>query len=911
MESIAGKPQSTCGGARIPIQADSSTLPSMGISALDPPFQAISDVVLRDGSTMRFRPPELGDAPALLEFFRTLSDRSVYLRFHGHPAIDERLVEPVLEPDWLERGALLGMEGDRIASLANYVRLRNAGTAEVAFAVADDLQGRGIATRMLERLAALANLVGIEEFVAEVMPDNSSMLRVFAEAGFDTSRSTEGGSTEVRLRLAPTDVLVSRIDERDHLAVAASLEPFFSPASVAVIGASSRSGSVGGELFRNILRGDFVGAAYPVNRSGDSVAGVRAYRSMAEIGEPVDLAVVCLPGDTVLEAAAEALRAGVRALCVISAGFAETGPDGRERQDRLVALVRARGARLLGPNCLGIAVSEARLNATFGPNALPEGNVGFSSQSGALGLALLERAAERGLGLSAFVSVGNKADVSSNDLLEYWEDDPKTDVVLLYLESFGNPRKFGRVARRVARKKPIVAMKAGRTAAGARAASSHTAALAGSEAAVDALFHQAGVLRADTLEELLDLTSLLAAQPLPRGNRVAILTNAGGLGILCADACEAAGLSLPELSEETIERIASILPPEASVTNPVDMLGSAVASAYSEVLPILLRDHTVDAVIALFVPPVMAGADEIAAAIVRSVEEAAVDEKPVLTCVISADGTPAQLLSGIVAPFSYPESAARALGHAAERAEWLRRPQGRVPKLGDIDRRAARELVEGSSEGWLDPGVTRRLLAAYGLPLVSERRVATVDEAVMAAEEVGYPVVVKTAEAGVHKTESGGVAIDLRDSEAVSEAAARIGVPVLVQPMIRGGVELLVGAVQDPVFGPLIALGPGGTLAELLDDASFRLTPLTDYDAQELVHTGKAGILLSGFRGAAPADPKAVEDLLFRVSHLAEDLPELAELDLNPVVAGPGGCVVVDARVRIARPPLTATLKTW
>jgi len=894
----------------MPTKEDSSTLPSMGISSPDPPVQAISDVVLRDGSTMRFRPPQFGDAPALLEFFRSLSDRSLYLRFHGYPAIDDRLVEPVLESDWLERGALLGMEGDRIASLANYVRLRDASTAEVAFAVADDLQGRGIATRMLERLAALANLFGIEEFLAEVMPDNSSMLRVFAEAGFQSSRVTEGGTTEVRLRLASTDALVSRIDERDHVAVAASLEPFFSPASVAVIGASPRTGSVGGELFRNILRGDFVGAAYPVNRSGEPVAGVRAYGSVAEIGEPVDLAVVCVPGNAVLEAAEEALRAGVRALCVISAGFAETGPDGRERQDHLVELVRASGARLLGPNCLGIAVSEQRLNATFGPRPLPRGKVGFSSQSGALGLALLERAAERGLGLSAFVSVGNKADVSSNDLLEYWEDDPNTDVVLLYLESFGNPRKFGRVARRVARKKPIVAMKAGRTAAGARAASSHTAALAGSEAAVDALFHQAGVLRADTLEELLDLTSLLAAQPLLRGNRVAILTNAGGLGILCADACEAAGLSLPELSEETVERLASILPTEASVANPVDMLGSAVASAYAEALPTLLRDHTVDAVIALFVPPVMAGADEVASAIVRSVEESGVDEKPVLACVISADGTPAHLLSGIVAPFSYPESAARALGRAAERAEWLRRPQGLVPTLRDIDRRAAREFVEDSSEGWLDPDLTRRLLSAYGLPLVSERLVATADEAVIAAEEIGYPVVVKTAEAGAHKTESGGVAIDLRDSEAVMEAAQRIGAPLLVQPMIRGGVELLVGAVQDPVFGPLIALGPGGTFAELIGDASFRLTPLTDYDAQELVHTGKAGILLSGFRGAAPAEREAVEDLLLRVSHLAEDLPELAELDLNPVIAGPGGCIVVDARVRIAQPP-KATLKTW
>jgi acetyl coenzyme A synthetase (ADP forming)-like protein len=706
-------------------------------------------------------------------------------------------------------------------------------------------------------------------------------------------------------------VLVSRIDERDHVAVAASLQPFFSPASVAVIGASSRAGSIGGELFRNILRGEFAGVAYPVNRSGEPVAGVRAYGSIAEIGEPVDLAVVCLPGDAVLEAAAEALRSGVRALCVVSAGFAETGPDGRERQERLLELVRASGARLLGPNCLGIAVSGPRLNATFGPNALPAGNVGFSSQSGALGLAVLERAAERGLGLSAFVSVGNKADVSSNDLLEYWEDDPNTDVVLLYLESFGNPRKFGRVARRVARKKPIVAMKAGRTAAGARAASSHTAALAGSEAAVDALFHQAGVLRADTLEELLDLTSLLAAQPLPRGNRVAIVTNAGGLGILCADACEAAGLSLPVLSGETVERLGSILPREASVANPVDMLGSAVASTYAEALPMLLRDPVVDAVIVLFVPPVMAGADEVAAAIARSVEEAGVEEKPVLACVISADGTPAKLLSGSVAPFSYPESAARALGRAASRAEWLRRPQGLVPKLADFDRHAARKLVEDSSQGWLDPDLTRQLLSAYGLPLVSECRVTSTDDAVIAAAELGYPVVVKTAEAGVHKTERGGVAIDLRDSEAVREAAQRIGAPLLVQPLVRGGVELLVGAVQDPVFGPLIALGPGGTLAELIGDAAFRLTPLTDIDARELVHTGKAGILLSGFRGAAPADREAVEDLLLRVSQLAEDFPELAELDLNPVIAGPGGCVIVDARVRVAAPPRTSMLKTW
>jgi acetyl coenzyme A synthetase (ADP forming)-like protein len=860
---------------------------------------------------MRFRPPQAVDAPALLMFFCSLSDRSLYLRFHGHPQVDARLVDPVLEPDWFERGALVGIEGDRIVALASYVRLRGAGTAEVAFAVADELQGRGIATRMLERLAALANMFGIEEFLAEVIADNSAMLRVFAEAGFETSRTTEGGNAEVRLQLAPTDVLVSRTDERDHLAVAASLAPFFSPAAVAVIGASSRPGSIGGELFRNILRADFAGAAYPVNRSGEPVAGVHAYRSTADIGEPVDLAVICLPAEAVPEAAAEALQSGVRALCVISAGFAETGPEGRERQDRLLELVRASGARLLGPNCLGIAVSGPRLNATFGPNALPAGNVGFSSQSGALGLALLERAAGRGLGLSAFVSVGNKADVSSNDLLEHWEDDPNTDLVLLYLESFGNPRKFARVARRVARMKPIVAMKAGRTVAGARAASSHTAALAGSEAAVDALFHQAGVLRADTLEELLDLTSLLSAQPLPRGNRVAILTNAGGLGILCSDACEAAGLSLPDLSMETVARLASILPGEASIANPVDMLGSALASTYAEVLPLLLGDPAVDAIIVLFVPPVMAGAEEVASAIVRCVQEADVEDKPVLACVISADGTPGQLLSGIVVPFSYPESAARALGRAAERAEWLRRPQGRVPKLEALDRHAARLVVDECSEGWLQPNHLRRLLSAYGLPLVAERRVGSVDEAVAAAEELGYPVVVKTALEGVHKTERGGVAVDLHDANEVREAAGRIGAPLLVQPMVRGGVELLVGAVQDPVFGPLIAVGPGGTLTELIGDAVFRLTPLTDFDVQELASTGKAGVLLSGFRGAPAADLDAVEDLLLRVSRLAEEFPELAELDLNPVIAGPDGSVIVDARVRLARPSRTPSLKSW
>jgi acetate---CoA ligase (ADP-forming) len=883
----------------------------MGLAVDSTDSMLLADVVLRDGSTMRLRPPSAGDTDELVAFFRGLSDRSLYLRFHGYPTVDEALVAPVLDTDWRERGALVGTAAGRIVALASYVRLRDARTAEVAFAVADDFQRRGIGTRMLEQLAAAASSYGIEEFVADVMADNAAMLRVFSDAGFDVARTTAAGETEVRLRLGPTESFRSHVDERDHVAVAASLRPFFAPATVAVVGASARRGSIGGELFRNVLRGEFAGAAFPVNRTAEPVAGVQAYPSVGDIPGNLDLAVICVPGPAVLAAAGDALAAGVRGLCVISAGFAEIGEEGVERQRRLLGLVRAHGARLLGPNCLGIAVAAPRLNATFGPRALPPGNVGFSSQSGALGLAMLERADERGLGLSSFVSIGNKADVSSNDLLEYWEEDPDTEVVVLYLESFGNPRKFARVARRVARTKPIVAMKAGRTATGARAASSHTAALAGSEAAVDALFRQTGVLRVETLEELLDVTSLLAGQPLPRGRNVAVLTNAGGLGILCADACEAAGLTLPPLGEATRAALAETVPVEASLANPVDMLGSATAETYERVLPIVLADPGIDAVIVLFVPPVVAGADEVAAAITRAAERAGARDKPVLASVISAAGTPAALLSGTVTPFAYPESAARSLGRVADRAEWLRRAPGRLPEVADVDREAARAVVADAVDRWLTADEARSLLRAYGVPLVAERRVESVGEALAAAEELGYPVVVKSAVPGAHKTELGAVAVDLRDADAVRAAAERIGPPLLVQPFVRAGVELLVGAVQDPVFGPLVALGPGGTLAELIGDAGFRLAPLTDVDAAELVSSGKVGRLTRGFRGAPPADQAAVVDLVLRLGLLATEVAEVAEIDLNPVIAGPDGCVAVDARVRIAPTTVRRDVKTW
>jgi len=878
------------------------------------------DVILRDGGTLRLRPPGSGDADRVLTFFSELSDESLFRRFHGFRAVDRSMVEPFLDPDWSTRGALVASLGDdgesRIVALGSYSRIGDTDGADMAFAVSDDEQGRGIGTRLLEQLALTAHRNGISRFVADVLASNSAALGVFRGAGFEVSRTRDADEIELRFPIASTSDYEGRVAERDHIGVVNSLRPFFQPKSVAVLGASRRRGSIGGELFRNILAADFAGAAYPINLKAEPVAGVRAYTSIEEIDAPIDLAVICLPGGQVVDAAKEALDHGVAALCVISAGFAETGAEGRERQDRLLALVRAHGARLVGPNCLGIAVPALGLNATFAPRALPAGTIGFSSQSGALGLALLEKATERNLGFSAFISIGNKADVSSNDLLEWWEDDESTNLVLLYLESFGNPRAFSRIARRVARRKPIVALKAGSTSAGSRAAGSHTAALAGSETAVDALFHQTGVLRANTLEELVDAASLLSRGALPSGRRVGVITNAGGLGILCADACEAAGLELPPVTEATRMRLADHVPAEASLGNPIDLLGSATPATYRAVLGPLLADPSLDAIIVLFVPPVVAGADDVAVSIREAVEQSAA-AKPVVAAIVSAEGVPPALRdpgSPVIA-LPYPESAARALALAADHAEWLRRPPGRLVDPEGLDPARARTLIgeslAGDPDTWLDPEAARALLQAYGIPVVEECLARTPAEAVEAAARLGFPVVVKLAEPGLHKTDVGGVALDLRDEGQVREAAERMGAAVVVQPYLAGRTELLAGVVQDPLFGPLVAFGPGGALAELIDDAGFRLAPLTDLDAIELVTGGKAGRLVAGFRGAPAADDNALCDLVIRLGRLADDFPEISELDLNPVLAGPDGCIAVDARVRVREATAPDRIKSW
>ena len=871
-------------------------------------------VILRDGSTLRLRAPVADDADALHSFFAGLSPASTYSRFHGFRHLDEVAIARLLEPDWTTRGTLIGTLGDHVVAVGEYARVERRNCAEVAFTVTDDLQGHGVGTRLLEQLAARAAEQGFDEFVAEVLPDNVHMLRVFADAGFAISRHLSDGEVEVRFAIEPSAAFIEQVEQRDHVAVTASLRPFFSPSSVAVIGASARRGSIGGELFRNIVAADFQGTVYPVNGTGASVSGSHAYTSVGAIPEPVDLAVVCVPGERATAAVRDALAAGARAVCVISAGFAETGAAGVQRQAELLDLVRRYGARLVGPNCLGIAIPSLGLNATFAPRPLPPGTIGFSSQSGALGLALLEKAVERNLGFSTFVSVGNKADVSSNDLLEWWEDDDATNVVLLYLESFGNPRKFAHVAARVARRKPIVALKAGVSQAGARAASSHTAALAGSDAAVDARFERAGVRRVRDLEELIDVAALLSSQPLPAGPHVAVVTNAGGLGILCADAAETAGLELADLERHTRQELEGARPAEASVTNPVDLLGSATAATYAAALPPVLADPGVDAVIVLFVPPVVAGATDVADAIDEAVRRSGTD-KPVLAVVLSADGTPAVLRgpNASVAAFPYPESAARALGFALRRSEWLRHapaPAGETA-TDRASRAAARRIVDAAPDGWLDPAVCWELLGAYGIPRARQEVVATADAAVAAARRLGHPVGVKTALPGAHKTESGGVAGGLADDAAVLAAAARIGGPLIVQEMATGHVELLAGVVQDPVFGPLVAFGPGGVYAELIGDAAFAIAPLDPSEAVDLVHAGKAGKLVAGFRGAPPADAAAIAAVLSALARLADENPEVAELDLNPIIASERGCVVVDARIRISHAATPVRVKTW
>ncbi|MGZ8752326.1 MAG: acetate--CoA ligase family protein, partial [Acidimicrobiia bacterium] len=674
---------------------------------------------------------------------------------------------------------------------------------------------------------------------------------------------------------------------------------------------------IGHEIFRNLLRAGFTGPVYPVNREAGSVASVRAYPSILEVPDQVDLAIVCVPAAEVLDVVRECAHRRVRSLVVISAGFAEVGHDHAASEHELVELARRHGMRLVGPNCMGVVNTNPTIamHATFAPFIPPRGRVAFSSQSGALGIELMGEAAELGLGISTFVSVGNKADVSGNDLLQYWEDDAETDVILLYLESFGNPRKFARLARRVSRTKPIVAVKSGRSTAGRRAASSHTAALASSDVAVDALFHQAGVIRVDTLEQFFDTAQLLAHQPLPAGRRVVIVSNGGGPGTLAADACAANGLEVLELPAAVQAELRTFVSPDAAVTNPLDLVASATADQYERTLRTVLAEPTVDAVIVIFVPPLVTAADDVARAIATAAGTA--PDKPVGACFLGHRGVVDALRPPgdgrqPIPSYAFPEAVSFALARVAAHAEWRRRPIGAEPTFTDVDVDGARKLVAAfllanPAGGWLDAADATRLTTCFGIPNAPVTPVADADAAVAAADAVGYPVALK-AGAGVvvHKSDVGGVHLDLADAAAVRRAFAGLQAALgadddvaIVQPMVPAGVETIVGVTHDPSFGPLVLFGMGGVAAELLRDTALRILPLTDLDASELVGSLRSSPLLYGYRGAPECDVAALEDLLLRVGNLAETLPEVTEMDCNPVVVSASGAIAVDVKIRL------------
>jgi acetyl coenzyme A synthetase (ADP forming)-like protein len=878
-----------------------------------PTTAAPRDVVVRDGSTVRLRHADAGDAEALVSFLRALSPRSLYYRFHGQPTITAAAVGHDLAADGDLARTLVAESGGRVVAFASYCRDRDRATrAEVACAVADAAQGHGIGTRLLEELAAVARREGIDTFEAFVLGDNRQMLDVLKDLGFTEAVSMEGGVYRVVLSIASTPRFAERAAARARTAATASMRAFFAPRTVAVAGASRTRGKIGSELLHNLIAAGFTGRIVPVHPEAADIAGLAAYRRVTDIPGVVDLAVVVVPGAEVPAVVDDCIAKQVPAICVVSAGFSEADAAGRAREAELLDKVRRAGCRLVGPNCMGLINTDpaVRLNATFSPVYPPRGRVAMSTQSGALGLAILDYARRLDIGISSFVSVGNKADVSSNDLLQYWADDPNTSVVLLYLESFGNPKKFAEIARHVARTKPIVAVKAGRSAAGARAAASHTGALATNDAVVTALFRQAGVIRTERLEEMFDVAALLSHQPIPRGPRVAILTNAGGPGILAADACEANGLQVAPLGEATRAELRAFLPAAASVHNPVDLLASAPAEHFRRGLAALLRDDAVDSVIAIFIPPLVTEPDAVATAL--SAVAADCCDKPVLGVFMRSEGAPATLAT--IPCYAFPESAALALARVAAYGRWRSTPVVPAPALDGVDGSAVRRIVDAvltRGAGWARPDEAQALLAAVGIAHAAARVTTGVAQARAAAAELGYPVALKAlGPTLLHKTERRAVALDVADAGAVAAVHAdftsRFGpemTAMLVQQMVPRGVEMIVGAVHDPTFGPLIACGTGGVLVDVLADTAFRLHPLTTSDAAGLIDELRGARLLRGYRGMPAGDEPALRDVLLRVSALVTLAPEIAELDLNPVVVLTTGARVADMRVRVDGAP--------
>jgi acyl-CoA synthetase (NDP forming)/RimJ/RimL family protein N-acetyltransferase len=877
----------------------------------DYPAHWEADVLLLDGSPARLRPIQPDDADLLVAFYSRVSAESKYFRFFTpYPTLSDRDVERFTHVDYADRVAFVVTVGPKMIAVGRYDRLDST-EAEVAFLVEDAHQGRGLAQLLLEHLAQAGRERGLTRFVAEVLPDNDRMIQTLRDAGYHVAGDVSDGVMRFEFSIQPTDTAVGVMRSREHRAEAQSMARFLQAGSVAIIGASRRHDSVGATLVRNLVLGGFTGRVYVVNPAATAVAGMPAYANVADIPGDVDLAIVAVPAEAVQDVVLDCAAKGVHGVVVITSGFAETGLEGRRRQRRLVGLARSYGVRLVGPNCLGVINTDPdiSLNASLSPVIPPGGRVGFFCQSGALGVAILENVARRGLGISTFVSAGNRADVSGNDLLQFWEEDDSTEVILLYLESIGNPRKFSRIARRVGRTKPVVAVKSGRTTQGVPMGDPTRSRVVPS-AAVDAMFRQAGVIQVDTLDEMFDVAQLLAHQPLPMGPRVAVVGNSDALGLLAADSAVAAGLVV-----------------EKSVSLGADASAQAFESALDEAID----SPDVDAVIAVFIPPLDTSGDEVATVLATVGDQS---DKPIVSTFLGSQGIPELLRvpdlagsagRGSVPSYPAPESAVRALARAVTYSRWVSRPLGRVRWFEDIDPGAARALMtrllrEMPEGGALADHQLQELLQCYGIVLVHQERVVTLDEAIEAGSRYGWNVVLKAAAPHLQdRPDLAHVWRNIDDEEdmrsawdslkALGGADSPDGPDFVVQPMSHSGIPVSIGSLEDPLFGPIVSFGMAGTASELLGDQAFRIPPLTESDAADIVRDVKAAPLFFGYRGSDPVDVPALEELIQRVARLKDDLPEVQALDLGLVLVGAEGADVLRASGRVT--PINYVRSDW
>jgi len=881
-------------------------------------------VLLRDGAAAHLRPITRDDKDLLVEFYDQVSAESKYLRFFApYPRLSERDLERFTGVDHHHRVAFVITVANKMLAVGRFDRIGE-DQAEVAFLVQDAHQGRGLAQLLLEHLAQAGRERGIGKFVAEVLPENQRMTQIFREAGYHVAGGFEDGVMRLEFPISSTDTSIGVMRAREHRAEAASIERFFKARSVAVIGASRRQDTIGQTLVRNLVLGDFAGRVYVVNPAADAVAGMPAFSSVADIPDTVDVAIVAVPAEAVKSVVLDCAAKGVHGLIVVSSGFAETGEEGRLRQRHLVGLARSYGLRLIGPNCLGVinTDNDTSLNASLSPLMPPRGRAGFFCQSGALGVAILEKVARRGLGLSTFVSAGNRADVSGNDLLQYWEEDHATEVVLLYLESIGNPRKFSRVARRVSRRKPIVAVRSGRTTQGVPMGHAVRSIVA-PQAAVDAMFRQAGVIQVDTLDEMFDVAQLVAHQPLPRGRRVAVVGNSDALLLLAADAAAAVGLE---------------------VRAPVPLGADATAEDFEDALDAAIDDPEVDSVVAVFIPPLNTTGEEVANVLAAVGEQS---DKPLVSTFLASEGIPELLRvpdvagstagRGSVPSYSAPEAAVRALARVVEYAAWLDRSdaghrEGELLDAEQVDVGAARRLVHrvlqessggvagtaGAAGRALSFEELRELLAAYGIDLWDRVPVDSEESAVVAGQKLGWDVVLKaTAEHLRQRPDLAHVWRNI-DTEAEMRDAWRTMRAIIEEPPDAGfvvqrvatpGIPVAMGGMEDPLFGPVVSFGVSGAATELLGDKAYRIPPMHAGDAADMVREVKAAPLLFGYRGSEQVDVAAIEDLLLRVAQLKNDLPQVRMLDLTLVLAGAQGATVLNATGRVE--PVADARSDW